>query len=146
MSQRNILCSRKRGLTGNFGATLRCKPPDTIRGVNCIVSDAELPMRRGSARAIKEEDLDWLRALRQRPSNTELITPRIRSRVLSPRRRTSSPPQSAAEQPDDGKGDDRGQGWATVSRSPNKRYYFPLSDLPSRAISTHTYKRHRCFQ
>ncbi|KYN22909.1 hypothetical protein ALC57_04692 [Trachymyrmex cornetzi] len=23
---------------------------------------------------------------------------------------------------------------------PNKRYYFPLSDLPSRAISTHTYR------
>lgn len=37
--------------------------------------------RRGSA--IKEEDLDWLRAHRQRPSNTELITPRIRCRVLS---------------------------------------------------------------
>lgn len=34
--------------------------------------------------AIKEEDLDWLCALRQRPSNTELITPRIRGRVASP--------------------------------------------------------------
>ncbi|KYQ48464.1 hypothetical protein ALC60_12520, partial [Trachymyrmex zeteki] len=27
--------------------------------------------------------------------------------------------------------------------SPNKRYYFPLSDLPSRAISTHTYRSAR---
>lgn len=51
------------------------------RSVNCIVSDAERPAVES---AIKEEDLDWLCTLRQRPSDTELITPRIRGRVPSP--------------------------------------------------------------